>query len=90
MVGFAKDPNPDLDNVAGVKLEKSLAQVVAALKAPRVVWVMVPAGDATESVITSLAELLKEGDIIIDGGQQSLRRLRSARSGIVQPWHRLR
>jgi 6-phosphogluconate dehydrogenase len=68
VVGFAKDPNPDLENVAGVKLEKSLAQVVSSLKAPRVVWVMVPAGDATESVITSLADLLKEGDIIIDGG----------------------
>jgi len=68
VVGFAKDPNPDLENIEGVRLEKSLDAVVAALKPPRVVWVMVPAGDATESVITSLADLLKAGDVIIDGG----------------------
>ncbi len=68
VVGFAKDPNPDLDNVAGVTLKKTLEGMVDALALPRVVWVMVPAGDATESVITELAGLLKEGDIIIDGG----------------------
>ncbi len=45
-----------------------LADAVAKLDAPRVVWVMVPAGPATEAVFTELAGLLSPGDIAIDGG----------------------
>jgi 6-phosphogluconate dehydrogenase len=41
---------------------------VAKLPAPRAVWVMVPAGDATEAMIAELMELLAPGDTIIDGG----------------------
>ncbi|WP_460720911.1 phosphogluconate dehydrogenase (NAD(+)-dependent, decarboxylating) [Nocardia heshunensis] len=44
-----------------------LPKFVAMLDAPRVVWVMIPAG-ATGAVIDSLAELLEPGDIVIDGG----------------------
>ncbi|QLY34011.1 decarboxylating 6-phosphogluconate dehydrogenase [Nocardia huaxiensis] len=44
-----------------------LAKFVASLDAPRVVWVMIPAG-ATGAVIDQLADLLEPGDIIIDGG----------------------
>ena len=68
VVGFAKDPNPDLINVEGVRLVDSLDKMVALLQPPRVIWVMVPAGKATESVIADLANLLQEGDILIDGG----------------------
>jgi 6-phosphogluconate dehydrogenase len=46
----------------------SLADVVARLDAPRVVWAMVPAGDATEAVVTELAGLLAPGDVVVDGG----------------------
>jgi len=46
----------------------SLAELVDKLAAPRVVWTMVPAGQITESTIDELAELMSEGDIIIDGG----------------------
>ena len=52
----------------GAKPAKSLADVVSQLQAPRVVWVMVPAGAPTESTIDELSSLLKEGDIVIDGG----------------------
>lgn len=45
-----------------------LAGFAEALDAPRTVWVMVPAGDATDTVIASLAEILEPGDTIIDGG----------------------
>ena len=68
VVGFAKDPNPDVQGVAGVKLVDSLEAMVSQLKPPRVVWVMVPAGNATESVTSELAKLLEAGDTIIDGG----------------------
>ncbi|HUO03948.1 MAG TPA: decarboxylating 6-phosphogluconate dehydrogenase [Candidatus Binataceae bacterium] len=46
----------------------SLKELIAGLKAPRAVWVMVPAGDPTEKTIQQLAELLQPGDTIIDGG----------------------
>jgi len=49
----------------------SLEELVALLKAPRTVWVMVPAGDPTEGVINTLAGLLEAGDIIIDGGNSN-------------------
>jgi len=68
IVGFAKDPNPDLVGVEGVKIANSLEQMISALKPPRQVWVMVPAGDATEGVITDIAKLMDANDLIIDGG----------------------
>jgi 6-phosphogluconate dehydrogenase len=46
----------------------SLADLVAALKPPRHVWVMVPAGAATEATVTELGDLLSPGDCVIDGG----------------------
>jgi 6-phosphogluconate dehydrogenase len=49
----------------------SLADLVAALSAPRAVWVMVPSGDATETTITAIADLLSPGDTVIDGGNSN-------------------
>lgn len=46
----------------------SLTDLVAALPAPRTVWVMVPSGAPTEKVVGELAELLSAGDTVIDGG----------------------
>ena len=45
-----------------------LADLVAKLDAPRAVWVMLPAGAITEATVNELAELLAQGDIVIDGG----------------------
>ncbi len=45
--------------------------LVSKLSAPRAVWVMVPAGDATEQNILHLLDLLDPGDIIIDGGNSN-------------------
>jgi 6-phosphogluconate dehydrogenase len=52
-------------NAVGVA---SLGALVSKLQPPRAVWVMVPAGDATESTIGALATVLSPGDVIIDGG----------------------
>jgi 6-phosphogluconate dehydrogenase len=49
----------------------SLAELVERLDAPRVVWVMVPAGDPTEGVVTELGGLLSPGDVAIDGGNSN-------------------
>ena len=46
----------------------SIAELVSKLEKPRAVWVMVPAGDATEAQIHELLEHLEPGDTIIDGG----------------------
>ena len=46
----------------------SIAELVEKLEKPRAVWVMVPAGDATEAQIAELLEHLEPGDTIIDGG----------------------
>ena len=46
----------------------SVPDLVAALSAPRIVWVMVPAGSATDAMIAQLGDLLSPGDIVIDGG----------------------
>ena len=46
----------------------SIAELVEKLEKPRTVWVMVPAGDATEAQIEELLEHLEPGDAIIDGG----------------------
>jgi 6-phosphogluconate dehydrogenase len=47
---------------------KSLEDLVSKLSAPRKVWVMVPAGDATRQTIDQLGDLLDAGDVVIDGG----------------------
>src|SRR3990170_3145269 len=46
----------------------SLEDFASKLSAPRVAWVMVPAGEVTENVISALAGVLEPGDVIIDGG----------------------
>src|SRR5664279_2415222 len=46
----------------------SLKELVNALEAPRMVWIMVPAGDPTQETVDKLAKLLQRGDTIIDGG----------------------
>jgi 6-phosphogluconate dehydrogenase len=52
----------------------SMEEMVEKLSSkPRVIWVMVPAGDATEQVLLNFAELMDEGDILIDGGNSYFR-----------------
>lgn len=60
VTGF--DRNPEVTDVA------SLEALVSSLPAPRVVWVMVPSGEPTRTVIAELGNLLDAGDLVIDGG----------------------
>jgi 6-phosphogluconate dehydrogenase len=61
-----------------------LKELVRKLEKPRAVWVMVPAGAITESVVAELGELLEPGDTIIDGGntfwKDDLRRAKALKS----------
>ena len=60
VVGY--DPRPEISDVA------SLAALAETLAAPRVVWVMVPSGPITSETIGALAEVLDDGDLVVDGG----------------------
>jgi 6-phosphogluconate dehydrogenase len=51
----------------------SLDDLVAQLRTPRVVWVMVPAGEITDRTVRDLAERMEPGDVIIDGGNSYYR-----------------
>ena len=55
----------------GGRATDSLSGLAQALHSPRVCWVMVPAGEATSDTIETLAGLLGEGDIVIDGGNSN-------------------
>ncbi|WP_307182645.1 phosphogluconate dehydrogenase (NAD(+)-dependent, decarboxylating) [Demequina sp. NBRC 110055] len=57
----------------GAVAVREVADFVTALEAPRAIWVMVPAGRITQSVIESLAAVLEPGDTIIDGGNSYYR-----------------
>jgi len=60
VIGF--DRNPDISDA------DSLKDMVEQLPAPKVVWVMVPAGDPTRATVRELGDLLGEGDVVVDGG----------------------
>jgi 6-phosphogluconate dehydrogenase len=60
VVGY--DRNPD------VRDADSIEDMVQKLPSPKVVWVMVPAGDPTRDTVRALKEILSEGDVVIDGG----------------------
>jgi 6-phosphogluconate dehydrogenase len=84
VVGYATDP-------AGVKAiaadgatgTTELDDFVRALRPPRVAWVMVPAGEATEQVVSDLAKRMAPDDTIVDGGnslyKDDVRRMRMLR-----------
>ncbi|MEK7325952.1 MAG: NAD(P)-binding domain-containing protein, partial [Chloroflexota bacterium] len=72
--------NRDITVAEGIKKEEgggevaaSLKDAVAALKAPRHVWLMLPAGEVTEKALNELMGLLSPGDVIIDGGNSNFK-----------------
>ncbi|MGZ4437435.1 MAG: phosphogluconate dehydrogenase (NAD(+)-dependent, decarboxylating) [Nocardioidaceae bacterium] len=60
VVGY--DRNAEVSDVA------SIEELVEKLPSPKVVWVMVPAGDPTRETVQTLKGLLSEGDLVVDGG----------------------
>src|SRR3954452_22358898 len=52
----------------GATAVADLPALVAALEVPRAIWVMLPAGEATEAALVTLSGLLLPGDVLIDGG----------------------
>jgi 6-phosphogluconate dehydrogenase len=66
---FDVDPAKIADmEKAGAKGASELGAFIALLQKPRTVWMMVPAGEPTESTVNQLAAQMEPGDTIIDGG----------------------
>jgi 6-phosphogluconate dehydrogenase len=74
VIGF--DPKPEARaaiETEGAGSAASLDALVSMLPAPRVLWMMVPAGAITEGTVSSVLSLLGAGDILVDGGNSNYR-----------------
>ncbi len=86
VVGYNRSPAivETLKSEEGMLAATSLADAVKQLQAPRIVWLMLPAGNTTESTLHELIPMLDAGDIVVDGGnanyQDSQRRGRELAS----------
>ena len=73
----AVDPQQEardaLANEPGVTVVASLGEVIGQLRPPRTVWLMLPAGAVTDSVLEQLPALLAPGDLVVDGGNADYR-----------------
>jgi len=69
VAGFNRDAavTKALAEECGVQQAESADALVATLETPRLVWLMLPAGDVTESYVQQMLELLEPGDILVDG-----------------------
>jgi len=66
--GYDQDENILNNNNFSFEISKSLNDLSKKFQGRKIIWVMVPSGEPTDSTINSLIELLDDGDIIIDGG----------------------
>lgn len=75
VVGFDREAGTvaALAGEVGMVPAGSAAQAVEHLSSPRVVWLMLPSGEPTESQVTELASLLAPGDIVVDGGNSNFK-----------------
>ena len=72
VVGYARTAASVEEAVKnGAEGANSLAEAVGKLNAPRIVWLMIPAGKVTDDTILELSGLLSRGDIVIDGGNSN-------------------
>ncbi len=68
VVAWNRSPEPRAEVAsAGARVTESVAELVAELPSPKVVWLMLPAGDVTDAMITEVAAHLTTGDTLIDG-----------------------
>jgi 6-phosphogluconate dehydrogenase len=69
VVGYNQDTTATDELVSDVGLDaaESAEALVNALESPRIVWLMLPAGDVTEAYVEQMSALLSAGDILIDG-----------------------
>ena len=73
VTGFDRDAQARTALAGTIATAASLRELVGALSAPRVVWLMLPAGDVTEAGIDELGACLAPGDLVVDGGNANYR-----------------
>jgi 6-phosphogluconate dehydrogenase len=74
VVGYSRTREKvDAAVAAGAVGASSLEDLVKQLASPRVVWLMVPAGEPTDAMISALLPLLSKGDLLVDGGNSYYR-----------------
>lgn len=72
VVVWNRSPDPVQEAVKeGAIASASIDDLISKLETPRIVWVMLPAGDVTENMLVSLSEKLSPGDVVIDGGNSN-------------------
>ena len=70
--GYDSGWNEDLYKKNNINGAKNLKDLIGLFNSSRkIIWVMVPSGKATDETVTNLNSLLKEGDVIIDGGNSN-------------------
>lgn len=82
VVAWNRSPEPVEEVMkAGAIGAKDMADLVSKLDAPRIIWLMLPAGEVVDEFIDKLIPLLSKGDLLIDGGnsfyKDSIRRSES-------------
>jgi 6-phosphogluconate dehydrogenase len=74
VVAGNRSPGPvDEKKTEGAVGAYSIEEMVKALKSPRVLWAMVPAGDATDHTLDEFAKYASKGDVLVDGGNSNFR-----------------
>lgn len=72
VIGFARTDATVQEAIKlGAEGAHTLEEAVSKLKAPRIVWLMIPAGKVTHDSVQQLSSLLSEGDIVVDGGNSN-------------------
>lgn len=85
VIAYNRSPGPVQEAVgAGAIGTASLEELVSKLTAPRVVWLMLPAGEVTENHIFRVCQLLESGDVIVDGGNSNWKDT-VRRAGLLKP-----
>jgi 6-phosphogluconate dehydrogenase len=65
--------NRTFQELPGIKVVNSIKELSDKLSTPRIFWLMLPAGEPTEEVLTKLKKFLQKGDIVIDGGNANFK-----------------
>jgi 6-phosphogluconate dehydrogenase len=87
VVGFNRSPaiTKELAAEVGMTPAFSLEDAIGQLDQPRVVWLMVPSGEATEVTIKRMPDLLSSGDVVVDGGNSNFNDS-MRRAEYLKPW----
>src|SRR3989344_2739079 len=59
--------------IQNLKVAGTIKDLIASLEEPRVVWLMLPAGEATEEILKEISKFISAGDIVIDGGNSNFK-----------------